>query len=265
MFRGCREEMLQQSVLAQEVKGALAESGKEEFLELVEQPRRRNVFEQVRERCERRASGFMNGEPELRLEADGSQHPDRVLPIACLGIPDQADRAGADVLEAADVVPDREVLDVVVQRIAGEVAAPDILVDSAVDVVAKQASAVVVDAVERFRLFLRLAPGRVFGVPGFAVVLVHALRHHRHAGCAKCRHLDDLVPEADVREPEAPADQPAVSKQPPHLFGRRIRRNVEVLRDDPDQEVAHASADEEGLVARVPEAIENLEGVAGNL
>ena len=169
MFRGCREEVLEQSVLAQQVKGALAESGKEELLELVEQPRRRNVLEQVRERCERRARRFMDGEAELRLEADGSQHPDRVLAIARLGIPDQADRAGADVLEAADVIPDREVLDVVVQRIAGEVAAPDVLVDRAVDVVAKQASVVVVHAVERFRLFLRLALGRVVDIPGFAV------------------------------------------------------------------------------------------------
>ena len=70
------------------------------------------------------------------------------------------------------------------------------------------------------------------------------------------------VPEADVREPEAAADQPAVAEQPSHLLGRRIGRDVEVLRLDADQEVAHAAADEEGLVARVPEAIEDLEGVA---
>ena len=139
MLRGRRKEVFQQTVLTQQVEGALAETSQEELLELVEQPRGRNVFEQPSERRKRRPRRFMDGEAELRLEAHGTKHPDRILAVARLGIADQPDRAGADVLDAADVIPDREVLDVVVQRVAGEVAAPDVLVDRAVDVVAKQA------------------------------------------------------------------------------------------------------------------------------
>ncbi len=87
----------------------------------------------------------------------------------------------------------------------------------------------------------------------------------RCAGGAEGRDLDDLLPEADVREPEAPADQAAIAKQAPHFVGRGVGRDVEVFRLDADQEVTDAAADKEALVAGVLESIEDLEGVARNL
>ena len=89
------------------------------------------------------------------------------------------------VLEAADVVAHREILDGVIQRIGGEIAAYRVVLDAAVDVVAQQAAAFVQFAVAA------------------AVVDVGA----------ESRDLDDLAPEHDMGQAEAAADQPAVAEQ----------------------------------------------------
>src|SRR5262249_37428650 len=60
--------------------------------------------------------------------------------IARFRIADEPQAARLDVFEAADVIPEREVRDVVVERVRGEVTAPDIVVDGAVDVVAQDAA-----------------------------------------------------------------------------------------------------------------------------
>ena len=77
-----------------------------------------------------------------------------------------------------------------------------------------------------------------------AVVLVD-----RRVRGAEGRDLDDLVAEAHVREMEAAADQAAVAEQLLHLVGMRVGRDVEILRVQAEQQVAHGAADQEGLVA----------------
>ena len=257
---GRREQVVQQSVPAQQVERALAEARKKQLLELIEQPRRRNVLEQPGELRERRARRLVDGEAELRLETHSAQHPHRVLAIARLGVADQAQRARAHVLDAADVVPDREVLDVVVEGVAGEVATPHVLVNGPVDVVAQEPTPLVVRAID---VAVRLLVLILFGL---GLLVGHAievgLRRHRRAGGAECRNLDDLVTEANVRETKAPADQAAIAEQPPHFLGRRIGRDVEILRLDADQEVAHAAADEERLEAGVLQPVQHLECIA---
>ena len=223
---GRREQVVEQAVLAQQVERALAETRKEELLEFVEQPRWRNVLEQPGERRERRARRLVDGEAELRLETHRAQHPHRVLAVARLRVADQAQGACAHVLDAADVVPDREVLDVVVEGVAGEVAPPHVLVNRPVDVVAQEPTALVVRTVDvAVRLFVLL----LFGL---GVLVGHAvevrIRRHRRAGGAEGRNLDDLVAEANVRETKSPADQAAIAEQPPALpraTHRSRRRN----------------------------------------
>ena len=73
-----------------------------------------------------------------------------------------------------------------------------------------------------------------------AVVLVHL-----GVRGAEGRDLDDLHAEAHVREMEAPADQAAVAEQPPHLLGVGVGRDVEVLRAQAEQQVAHGATDQE--------------------
>ena len=82
-------------------------------------------------------------EAELRLEACRAQHAHGILAKAGLRIADQPQAPGGDVFHAADVVPDGEVGDVVVERIGREIAAPDVFVDGAVDVVPQDASGLI--------------------------------------------------------------------------------------------------------------------------
>ena len=82
---------------------------------------------------------------------------------------------------------------------------------------------------------------------------------------AERRDLDDLVAEAHVREVEAPADQPAVAEQLLDLVGVRIGRDVEILRMQAEQQVAHGAADQKGLKAGVPQPVQHLECVGRNV
>ncbi len=66
------------------------------------------------------------------------------------------------------------------------------------------------------------------------------------------RDLDDLGAELDVGEPEAAADDPAVPEQLLDLVRMRRRADVEVLGPAPEQEVAHAAADQVGDVLALP-------------
>ena len=88
------------------------------------------------------------------------------------------------VFDAADEVPDAVVRDIVVERIAGEVTAPDVCLDATVDVVADNAAFVVMGMV-------------VIGMVG---------------GRPKGGYLDDLAAETHVRQPEPPPDQAAIRK-----------------------------------------------------
>ena len=78
---------------------------------------------------------------------------------------------------------------------------------------------------------------------------------------AERRDLDGLGAEADVREPEPPADDPAVLEQPLDLVRVRVGADVEVLRPAAEQQVADAAADEVGDVVVLVEPVENLQRV----
>ena len=77
---------------------------------------------------------------------------------------------------------------------------------------------------------------------------------------AEGRDLDDLPAHAHVREPEPAPDQAAASEQLAHGVGRRGGRDVEVLRLQAQQEIAHTSTDEVGAMTRVGQRLQNPEG-----
>ena len=79
-----------------------------------------------------------------------------------------------------------------------------------------------------------------------AVVIIIGMIRSR----PKSRNLDDFAAETYVREPETAPDQTAITKQSAHLFRRRIRRNVKVLRMQFQHCIAHAATHQEGLIAR---------------
>ena len=160
-----------------------------------------------------------------------------------VGIADRADDAGAQILEAADVVDDREGGDVVGERVDREVAAERVFF--------RRAERVVV--MDQLLAFGRRRIGRR-----------HAVLHDFLAGrdlAAERRDLDHLLPELDVREAEAPADDPAVPEELLDLIRMRGRADVEILRTAAEQQVADAAADEIGGVLALPQAVENLQRV----
>ena len=67
-------------------------------------------------------------------------------------------------LDTAHVVPDREVLDVVVERVRGEVAPPDVFLDAAVEVVAEYPAVLVVRST-------KVQAEQLLAAPGLALVI----------------------------------------------------------------------------------------------
>jgi len=81
----------------------------------------------------------------------------------------------------------------------------------------------------------------------------------------KCRDLDDLATVAHMRKAEAPTNQAAVTEQRLDLFRRRARCDIEVLGVQLEHGIAHTAANEEGLVARLVQSVQNLECALGKL
>ena len=64
---------------------------------------------------------------------------------------------------------------------------------------------------------------------------------------------------AHVREAKAPADQPAAAEGPLDLLGPRIGGDIEILRREAEQKIAHAAADQQRLVTRVLESVQHVQ------
>ena len=175
-------------------------------------------------------------ETELGREARDPQHPHRIFAVAGQRIADHAQCPAPDIFEARGVVHDAEVGDVVVEGVDREVAAPDVLVDRTVDVVAQDPAAV--------------------GAFAFVAAVARA---------AKRRNFDDLAAEAHMREAEPPADQAGVAEKLPDLLGVGIRDDIEVLRVHAEQQVAYAAADDVRIEACVLEPIQDLERAIGDV
>jgi hypothetical protein len=78
-------------------------------------------------------------------------------------------------------------------------------------------------------------------------------------------HLDDFVlaPAAEdhVHDAKAPADDEGAAEVLLHLLGRGVGGDVEILRPQADQQVAHGAADDVGLIAGVLQRAHHADGV----
>src|SRR5262245_62058836 len=75
------------------------------------------------ELCDGDTNRRIDGEAEPRGERDRPEHADRVFLKPDERVADRAHDAGAQIVEAADVIDDRKRRDVVEQRVDGEIAA----------------------------------------------------------------------------------------------------------------------------------------------
>ena len=183
--------------------------------------------EQMRMVVDRLDNRLVDFEIEFRRKANAAQHAHRIFAHAHLRIADQDNTPVPDIIEPTRVVPDAEIGNVVVQRVAGEIPAPDIFVNGAVDVVAQDSSLIVT-----------------------VVIVVFADRRS-----AKCCNLDNLASEAHVRESEAAPDKPAIAEQCLDLFGCGVGCDIKVLGMKLQHRIAHTTTNQESLVARLVESV----------
>ncbi len=226
---GLGQQVGQQAQLVQHLEGGPRGALAQDLVELLQQPRRARAHDLAAQGPHRLERVRLDREAQPRGQRHRPQHAHRVFTEAHARVADRADQARVQVLEPAHVVDDREVGDVVEQRVDREVAAEGVLLGRAESVVVADQRVALVG----------------LGLP------------------AEGRDLHDVAAEAHVRQAEAPAHDEAVAEQALDLLRVGVRPDVEVLGLARQQEVAHAAADEVGGVAAGLQAVEDLEGVRG--
>ncbi|MNV16331.1 hypothetical protein D3C71_1070870 [compost metagenome] len=230
------EHHLEQAVTLQSFKAGHAVSGQEQLEHLLEQARRGGFAEQAGQPRQRLGAGIVDLEAEFGGQAHRTQHAHRVFLVPLLGVADEFHQARLHVLEAAGVIAHREVLDRVVERVAGEVAADRIVFDGAVDVVADQHAV--------FHLAVTAAIVDVGAEGG---------------------HFDDLATKHDMGQAEPAADQAAVAEQRLDLLGRGIGGHVEVLGVAADQQVAHGASHQVAGEPGITQPVQHAQGVGADV
>ena len=177
-------------------------------------------------------------QPQLGGQADGAQHAHRILTVARLRLADHAQRLLPQVGDAVVVVDDGFRRRVVIQRIDREIPARGVFCLAAEDVVA-QNPPLLVDQ--------RLAT---------AVLAVVA---------AEGGDLDGFGAHVDVHDLEAAADDARATETVAHLFRRRVGRDVEVLRLQSGEQVAHRAADDERLITAFLQGLDGAPAAAADV
>ena len=95
--------------LRQAAERLLRRSRAQDLVVLLEQPRRRALRDLVAMRADRVEHRRLDREVEPRGERDRAEHADRIFAEPDVRVADRADDAGPQIVEAADVVDDREV------------------------------------------------------------------------------------------------------------------------------------------------------------
>ena len=230
-IRDLGQQVMQHARFVQEPESLLARTVGEKLLQFLENAGRRSLEDLLVVAQDGVVGRGLDVEIEARGEADGPDHAHRVFTEADVRVPDAADEAVLDVREASHVVDDGEMLDLVEEPVDGEIAPQGVLFGRAVAVVAEHVQILVAVLL----LLVRAAP--------------------------EGRGLDDVVVEADVRQPEPAADQEAVLEDLLDLAGRGVCADVEILGRALEDEVAHAAAHEIGGEALAPQSVQNLQGV----
>ncbi len=184
------------------------------------------------------ADGFARGGIDIKAkcggEADGAQDANGVFDEAAGGIADDAQQVSIQIAQAAGVVDNGEVGDVVEEGVDGEVTAKGIFFGTSKNIVA-QDKAVVGDAVAVFVAALGLG-----------------------GQCAEGGDFNGFVVKVDMSQTEAAADEAAVTKYPLHIFRRGVGGDVKIFRVASEQNIANAAACEIGCVSDVFEAVEHF-------
>jgi len=225
-----RQEYLQRPARTHHAKGTQRGTGPQEPQDLLQHARRRRTLEVVGVLAHRVPGLVLDPEAEPGGELDRPQDPHRILGEANARVADRPQQAGLEIGQAVDVVVDHALGRIVEESVDREVAPTCVLGRGTEDIVLADQEIV------------RVAPSRLgLGPEG--------------------RGLDQPVAVHDVHQPEAPADDPAVAKQPLDLAWMGLGSDVEVLGLAAEEQIADAAADEIGLVATALQTRQHPQGV----
>ena len=291
-----RKQRRKQAALPQHAIAVGAMARQEELGGLVKKSRRWHAGQQRAQLGNRLGARRVDFKAQFGFEPRRAQHAHRIFAVASLNVTDQSEALCLDVGQPAHVIPDREVGDVVIERVDREIAPPHVFVNAAVHVVAQQPAVIVLNAMARAARVATCGPCCAtdlahlewlrdfesgYRLEGFDIARGQLLRQQlgfvflpvghrlfagwRRAGGAKGRHFNHLAPIHDVRQPETPPYQATVAKQTPHLVGQGVGGDVKVLGVPPKDNVAHAAPDQESLKTGFFKPIQNAQGIGGNI
>ena len=185
-------------------------AGKQELHHFVEQARQRFFGQQVQAFGNRRGGvgGYLK--TEFAGKPGGAQHAHRVFLIARAGVADHHQAFGADVGHAVVEIGDFPAGRVVIQGVAGEIAAGSVLLHAAVAVVLHDAA--------------------VFVLPRGA------------AAAAEGGDFNRFRPHHHVHNLKAAADDAAAAEYFAHFFRTGVGGYVEIFRLDAQKQIAHRAA-----------------------
>jgi len=131
------EEGGKESALPEELVGLFSCPEEEKLEDFFIESRRSCLGDGVTQFKDRSPCGFLNEKAEHGGKADGAYHAHRVFGKPDFGVADGADHASFQVLHPPHIINDREVGNIVAERIDGEVAAHGIFCRGAEDIVAQ--------------------------------------------------------------------------------------------------------------------------------
>ena len=204
---------------------------------------------------------MLDAEIKLGRKTDRPEHPDRVFADSCCRVTDGADEFLLEILHSADVVDDGKVGNIIGKGIDSKITAPGIFLGRAEKIVPEQHAVVTFQQMSVFtRHLLERRIFRAFRVSfSFRLVIFR-----RVSAFTECCQLDDFVFEVEVRKPETPSNKTTVAEQ---FFDFRrgcVSCQVKIFRCPLEEQVTDRSADQEGFVAVVTEAIHDSQGIGAD-
>ena len=162
------------------------------------------------------------GPDHLAAELEGAEHAYRVLSETDQRVADHLQAMGLKVGQPTDIIDDREIGDIVEERVDGEIPSSGVFLERG------EADA------------MRMA----------RVPIVRFT--------AKGRHLDQSATLAHVGQAKPPADKATAREHVLDLLRRGGRGHIEVLRRLAQQQVAYAAANDEGLEACILQIADDI-------
>ena len=161
----------------------------------------------------------LNVKTKLRHKAQHAQHAHRILAKTCGRITNNAQHLIVQIAHTTVVIQYHLALHIVVQRIDGHVAARGIAFNIAIDIVTQHAAVLV------------------------HFLIIQIVRAER-------RYLDQIALVQHMHDAKTSTNDARATEQFQNLFRTRIGRNVKILRNMPEHQVAHRATHNVGIKAR---------------